>query len=304
MPHRVFVTGATGYLGSAIAARFASAGHEVRGLTRHGESARSLETAKVKPVLGDLSEPGTYLADLKNCDTVVHAAVDMRDAASLDQQALTAIRQAAEDGRVRRLLYTSGMWVYGDSGGRVIDETTEQDGLTISSWRTAHEQVAIELGQVEVQTVVLQPALVYGESRGILAGMFAEAREKRTVTYPGDGSQHWGMVHRDDLAEAYLLALDKARAGERYILCDESHFTLKQIAEAIARATGATARAWPREDVLAKLGPYGEALLASQKCTAAKARRELGWAPKHLSFVEEAEALAREWEEGQGAAVR
>jgi nucleoside-diphosphate-sugar epimerase len=151
--------------------------------------------------------------------------------------------------------------------------------------------------------VILRPGIVYGESRGILGDWWREARDQHTVTYPGDGSQRWPMVHRDDVAEAYLLALEHAKPGSRFPLADDSRLTVREIAEAIARVTGATARAWPREQVLEKLGSYGEALLASLQVSAAAARRDLGWVPRHSSFVKEAEALFGEWQTGQKTAV-
>ena len=297
MNQRIFVVGATGYLGSAIAARLARAGHEVHALTRHAERAPGLAAAGLKPVVGNLTDRDSFLGALQNCDAAVHALHDDDDVAGRDQIALEAYRQAAQDGRLRRLLYTSGMWVHGDTGGRVIDESAPLAPLPHVTWRAAHEEVALDLAVHEVTVTIYRPAIVYGESRGIVGGMFAEAHSKRTVTYPGDGSQYWGMVHRDDVAEAYALGLEHGGAGERYALVDETQLTVREIATAIAGATGATAKPWPRESMIEKLGPYALALLTSQKVTAAKARRDLGWVPRHTSFVNEAGALYREWQE-------
>jgi nucleoside-diphosphate-sugar epimerase len=303
MPTKVFITGATGYLGSAIAARFVRAGYEVHGLTRNEEGGRALAALGVKGVLGNLARPESYVAILKNCDAVVHAAADPSNAAAMDQHALEAIKAAAHDGRVRRLLYTSGVWDYGDTAGAVVDESSTMNPLPMVKWRQAHHDVALDLAEQEVSVTILQPVIVYGEARGILGGWFAEARAKKSLSYPGDGTQHWGMIHRDDLAEGYALALEHGAHGERYILADGSDFTVKEIAEAIARASGATTGSWPADDVRAKLGGYGEALLTDTRVSAGKARRELGWVPRHTSFVAEADALYREWQASQKAAV-
>jgi nucleoside-diphosphate-sugar epimerase len=303
MKRRVFVTGASGYLGSAIAARLVRAGHEVWGLTRSEEKARSLAAAGIQPVIGDLASAGDFHGPLKNADVAVHVAADSKDAAITDQHALAAIRHAAQDGRVRRVLYTSGHWVYGDTNGQVVDETTALAPLPLVAWRAAHEDVVLDLTEFEVDAMVMRVSNVYGETRGILGGYFAEGRDHRTVTCPGDGSQFWGMVHRDDVAEAYALALEHGRRGERYIVCDESQLTAKQILEAIAHATGAELKLWDKESVLKTLGPYGEALLTSQKCTALKARRDLGWVPRHSNFVREVDDLYREWQAGREAPV-
>ena len=302
-PKRIFITGASGYLGSAVAARMARAGHEVYGLTRRKKSAEAIEHMGVKPVIGDLSKPATFVGALKNCDAIVHAASDPRAWAERDQAALEAFRAAAQDGRVRRLLYTSGVWVHGDTGGQIADETTALEPAELVRWRVSHEEVALDMADDEVVVVVFRPAILYGESRGIIGGLFEEARAKRTVTVPGDGTQHWELVHRDDVAEAYHLAFEYARGGERYILTDEAHLTAGEVGAAIARVTGASLKHRDREAVVKALGKYGEVLLLSQQVTAARARRELGWVPRHASFAAEAEKLYGEWQSAQRTAV-
>ena len=304
MTHRIFVTGATGYLGSATAARLAGAGHEVHGLTRHADHARALEAMNVRPVVGDLADSEPWIGILQNCDAVVHAAFDAETGASTqDHNALEAFRVAALDGRVRQVLYTSGIWVHGAGGDKPVDETSPLKPLELVQWRVAHEEIAIDLSAHDVTTVILRPGMVYGERRGILGGWFAEAHEKKTITYPGDGSQNWPMVHRDDVADAYLLALEHGQAGQRYLLADDSRHRVKQMAEAAAAAAGATAQPWTAESLVATLGLYGKALLNDQQVNAARAHRELGWVPRHNSFVSEAPQLWRDWQEARTAPV-
>jgi nucleoside-diphosphate-sugar epimerase len=293
---KVLVTGATGYLGSAITARLVRSGYDVRGLVRAPERAPRVVALGAKPVLGTLREPLGLLAEMKNCDAVVHVARDPERPDVCDQAALRIIRSAAEDGRVRRLLYTSGAWVHGDTGGAVADESSPLAAAEISRWRPAHERVALDLGEAEVVTVVLRPGVVYGGRGGILGGWFQEAQERGTVSYPGDGAQHWGMVHREDVAEAYALALEHAIESERYLLVDESRFTVRELAEAAATVTGARASAIEPRSLVAAQGPRGTALLMDQRFTAARVRRDLGWVPRHLSFVAEAAALYEEWQ--------
>jgi nucleoside-diphosphate-sugar epimerase len=304
MSLRVFVTGASGYVGSAVAARLARAGHEVYGLTRHPERLSALAALGIRPVPGDLADRDSFLGTLQNCDAAVHAALDAAGGeAAQDQMALEAFRAAAQDGRIRRLLYTSGAWVHGDRHGAITDESSPIAPLPLVNWRAAHEEVALDLSEFEVSTVILRSTIVYGESRGIIGAMWAEARDRRRVTYPGDGSQIWSLVHRDDVAEAYALAIEHAPVGARYLLADDQPLPVREIAEAIARTTGAEATPWAREEVLESLGPYGEALLSGARVSAARARRELGWVPRHASFANEADALYREWQTSQGTPV-
>jgi nucleoside-diphosphate-sugar epimerase len=305
MNERIFVTGATGYIGGVVAARLARQGHQVFGLTRHPEHTKALAAAGVTPVIGDLAQPEEWTGVLQNCDAAVHAAFDGDNgAADVDLAALEALRYAALDGRVRRVLYTSGIWVHGHGAEGMADEMTPLSPLAVVQWRAAHEEIALDLGAHEVQVVILRPGMVYGEHRGILGGWFAEANDAHTVTYPGDGSQHWSLVHRDDVAEAYALALEHAPAGERYLIADESRHTVRELAEAVALATQSKLVTWPADDLVRAHGAYGEALLNDLSVSTAKARRELGWVPRHTSFVAEAPDLWRDWQAARATPVR
>ncbi len=304
MTTRVFVTGATGYIGSAVAARLArDERYEVNGLTRNKERGRALEAAGVTPVLGDLQAPMEWMGVLKNCDAVVHLAFDPQHGASdRDAEALEAFRHAALDGRVRRVLYTSGIWVMGASDGEVLDETAPLKPLELVSWRAAHEEIAINLDAHEVEAVILRPGMVYGGGRGILSAWWNEAREKKTIHYPG-GDQHWAMVHVEDVAEAYALALEHAQGGERYILADDAPATVRELATAAAKASGAKASPHSAKQIVERLGLFGKALLNDLKVTSAKAHRELGWVPRHTSFVSEAPAAWAEYKATREAPV-
>lgn len=295
-PRKVFFTGATGYLGSAIAARLLRTGSAVLALARTQERAAAVEAIGAEAVIGSFEEPEVVVAAMKNCDVVVHVASDPERARAQDEAALAAIRTAAHDGRVRRLLYTSHAWVHGDTRGAIVDETAPLAAGEPVRWRPAHSRAALELAEVEVATVVFRPGVVYGGRGGTFGAWFQEAREKRTVTYPGDGTQRWGVVHRDDVAEAYALALEHARGGERYLLIDESRPTVRELAEAIAKAAGAEAVPMDRREVLETRGALGAAELMDQQFTAVRARRELGWVPRHTNVPAIAEALLKEWE--------
>src|SRR5580765_1517718 len=155
MTHRVFVTGATGYLGNPIARRLLRAGHQVLGLTRSPEHGRRLADAGIQPVVGDLAEHETFLAELKNCDALVHVAIDDAEASRQDQNALEAMRVAVEDGRIRHVLYTSAVYVYGDQPDAIVDEDTPLEPAAVSAWRPSHEEAVLALAANGVTAVVL-----------------------------------------------------------------------------------------------------------------------------------------------------
>src|SRR5688572_22769174 len=148
---RVFVTGSTGYLGSAIAARLVKSGCEVRGLARQAERGEALRAFGAIPVIGDIAAPESYVPELKNCDAVVHAVDYDKEPARLDQKALEAIRSGVVDGRVRHVLYTSGIWVHGETGDAVEDETATPRPAELVAWRPAHEEVALDLVELEAK---------------------------------------------------------------------------------------------------------------------------------------------------------
>lgn len=298
MRQRIFVTGATGYIGHAVARHLANQGHHVFGLTRRVEESRQLIAAGITPVFGDLGCPGgEWMGALQNCDAAIHTAFDAQNgAADVDLCALDALRVAALDGRVRKLVYTSGIWVHGRGVNGRADENTPLTPLPIVQWRAAHEEIALDLQDHEIDVVILRPGMVYGEQRGILGGWFAEAHEHQTVTYPGEGTQHWNLVHRDDLADAYARALQHGVSGERYLITDEAPHTVREMAEAVAHETGARAVSWPAEDLIRSHGGYGDALLNDLTVSSAKAHRVLGWTPSHASFVSEVGTLWREWQ--------
>jgi nucleoside-diphosphate-sugar epimerase len=293
MSQTVFVTGATGYIGSAVVKRLLAAGFDVCGLTHRPGGLHTLREWGAEPIEGDLNRPEEWIERLSQCEAVVHAAVDHETTWDADATALGAIEKAAARGSLRKFIYTSGVWVHGESGGATLDETAPLRPLELVKTRAKHEARACAIAALD--TIVLRPAIVYGEMRGIIGKWFESGLTSRTVSYPGDGEQTWPLIHRDDLAEAYLLALRRGRKGEAYIIADGSSFKVRELAEATAKASGAVAKSWPAPKVREALGAFGLALLASQKVSAAKAERELGWRPNHSDFVAEASALLREF---------
>jgi nucleoside-diphosphate-sugar epimerase len=184
------------------------------------------------------------------------------------------------------------------------DESTPLAAAEHVQWRPSHEDFALGFAADEVAAVMLRPGMVYGGPGGEFGSWFRDAREGGTILYPGDGRQHWSAVHRDDVAEAYALALEHAAGGEKFLLTDETRFTVRELAEAAARVAGAQARARGHDETVRRFGAVGAALVMDQQFTARKARRDLGWTPRHTSFVAEAEALHREWQAAEAGATR
>ncbi|TMB05942.1 MAG: NAD-dependent epimerase/dehydratase family protein [Deltaproteobacteria bacterium] len=300
---KVFVTGGTGYIGSAVSLRLKKAGHDVQALVRNKEKASALQAAGVKLVQGDLGNPAGYSAAAYGAQAIVHCASDSGpQSVELDRKSIQNARELLH-GRVgATFIYTSGIWVLGDTAGAVVDESRPTDPAKIVAWRPAHEQLALELAKEGIRSVVVRPGIVYGGARGgIPASFFGTALKQGASQTVGDGANHWPLVHVDDLAELYVRLVERAPAGSIFHGTDASTRTVREIAEAASRAAGKDGKvtAVPLEKARSIMGPFADALALDQKVSSEKARTELEWRPRHEDFVAEAPQLFAQWQSAQ-----
>ena len=298
---QVFVTGATGYIGFAVATALRRAGHYVRGLARSEAKARRLAQAEIEPVIGDLADPQSYAEVAADCAVLIHTAFDYSaDGVAKDRTAIEALLGAARWGaKSTTVIFTSGDWVYGDTGGRVVDETTPPAPPKLVAWRPAHEQMVLQAAGV--RGIVLRPGDVYGGAGGLTGMWFAGPGEGKQPTVVGDGRNQLPMVHLDDLADAYVRAAESERAGEIFNINDQSRLTTLELATAAARAAGfpGEIRPTPLPEARRTLGDLADALALSQLVDARKATRVLGWQPRHSGFLQEVDAYYRAWKAHQ-----
>ena len=300
---KVFVTGGTGYIGSAVSLRLKKAGHDVQALVRNKEKASALQAAGVKLVQGDLGNPAGYSAAAYGAQAIVHCASDSGpQSVELDRKSIQNARELLH-GRVgATFIYTSGIWVLGDTAGAVVDESRPTDPAKIVAWRPAHEQLALELAKEGIRAVVVRPGIVYGGARGgIPSSFFGTALKQGTSQMVGEGANHWPLVHVDDLAELYVRLVERAPAGSIFHATDASTRTVREIAEAASRAAGKDGKAiaLPLDKARSTMGPFADALALDQKVSSEKARSELDWRPRHEDFVAEAAQLFAEWKAAQ-----
>lgn len=295
----VFVTGAGGYVGGAAARALRRAGHRVFGLTRTDVKARALESQEIIPVLGDLADPTTYTSAAARCAVVIHAAFDDKARGiPKDRAAVEGLLEATRRGggpQPRTFVYTSGVWVHGDTRGALVDETSPLDPLPLVSWRPPHEALVLEAQGV--RGIVLRPGCVYGGMGGMPGEWFASAAEGLPPEIVGDGANRWALVHIEDLGEAYRLAAESGLAREVFDVVERSAETVREMAVAAARAAGLSGeiRSRPLIDARKSLGPFADALAADQRIDGGKAERLLGWRPRHRGFVAEADAFYGAW---------
>jgi nucleoside-diphosphate-sugar epimerase len=299
---KVFVTGGTGYIGSAVALRLKKAGHDVSALVRSKEKGSALQAAGIKLVVGDLGNPAGYAATAWGVQAIVHLAQDHGPGGvELDRKAISTARELLHGSVGGTFIYTSGIWVLGNTEGDPAEEKHPLKPAQAVAWRPAHEQAALDLAKDGIRAVVVRPGIVYGGSAGgIPAQFFGTASKHGAAQMIGEGNNHWPLVHRNDLAELYVRLVERAPAGSIFHATDASTHTLREVAEACSRAAGkGEVTVQPVEKARAQMGPFADALTLDQKVSSEKARTELDWRPRHEDFVAEAEKLYAEWHSAQ-----
>ena len=282
---KVFLTGATGYIGSAVAEALLAGGHDVSGLARSLEAEQTIRDRGMTPVPGDLKHPASLTAPMQSVDGVIHTGTTNEGRA--DGEAILAMLNALQ-GTGKPFVYTSGVWVIGNTGDQPADESTPLNPPPIVAWRPAVEKSVLDAAP-GVRSIVIRPGVVYGRASG-LPGMFVQsAQETGAARYIGDGLNRWPLVHVEDLADLYVRALESAPAGTLLHAVDGLAVQVKEIAEAASFAADAGGRteSWPVDEATAKLGPLAAALMLNQVVSGEKAKTMLGWAPHAVSILED-----------------
>ena len=306
---RVFMTGASGYIGSAVARELVRAGHEVTGLHHREESAEVVRAAGARPVRGDIADPATYAETAAGHDVLIHLAADYEDQEAADTAAVDTLIEAARSHMIRdaHLIYTSGCWVLGDTGGTPADEDYPADHpAEIVAWRPAHEERVLGMtGEgSDLTATVIRPGVVYGGVAGLVTPVFASAAEEGAARFVGDGENHWSMVHRNDLATLYLRVVEERASGIFHGVAG-SPIRVIDVARAASEAAGAggETRSVPLEEARRSAGQVVDALLMDQTLVTHRAE-EVGWSPAYPSFVAGAGAAWREYRLAEGEAAR
>jgi nucleoside-diphosphate-sugar epimerase len=297
---QVFLTGGSGYVGSAVLDALVRAGHHVDALVRNSEGAASVQARGAQPMLGDLLTAASWRAAAAAADGAVHAAAEYGPR----QQAIDA---AAVDGLVslppkagRFLIYTSGIWVLGPAPDPV-DETAPLNPIESVAWRPAQEQRVLAAGGTNLRAIVIRPGIVYGGSRGIVGDVLKDAANS-LVRVVGSGDNHWPLIYDRDLGELYARLVATPDAAGVYHATDGGAETVNEIVAALAdhAPTQPSIRHVPLAEARKKMGPYADALALDQIVRSPRARA-LGWAPTLHSVAGNAARLFEEWRSGKAA---
>ncbi|MGA8780133.1 MAG: SDR family oxidoreductase [Terracidiphilus sp.] len=278
---RVFVTGATGFIGSALVPELIDAGHQVIGLTRSDEGAKSLTAAGAQVHRGELTDLESLRSGAAAADAVIHTAFihdfsKFKQNCEIDRRAIEAMGGVLA-GSDRPLIVTSGLALLVQ--GRAATENDPP--LPVSdSYPRASEEAAAALEKRGVRAMVIRLPQVHDTvKQGLVSYAIQLARQKGVSAYIGEGQNHWSAAHRFDAAHLYRLALEKGQAGERFHAVAEEGVLAREIAEAIGRGLNVPVVSLRPEEAAGHFGWL--ALFAGLDITgsSAQTRENLGWNP-------------------------
>ena len=294
---KIFMTGATGYIGGTIARRLLDDGHEIRGLVRDSEKGRKLAVFGVEPIIGGLDDAAILAAEAGRADAVINTAnSDHRGAIDAFLEALA--------GSNMPFLHTSGSSIVADdahgdvASEKIYDEETPFEPVPGKQARVDIDRAIRDASRRGVRTIVVCPTMIYGNGLGLardsaqIPGLAKRAKASGVVRHVGQGLNIWSNVHVEDVADLYRLALLKAPPGAFYF-AENGESSYREICAAIARRLKlGDPQAWPFEEAAKELGENSAAYTfgSNSRVRARRARSELGWQPKHGSATKWIEA--------------
>ena len=291
---RIFVTGATGFVGSAVVEELMSAGHKVLGLARNDAAADALKRIGAEVRRGDLSDPkGLSLAALE-CDGVVHTAYNhdwsqIPAAAEIDRRAIEAFGETLS-GTGMPLLIASAIGLL--SPGRPTTEDDSGDPRSLGAVRMPSEETALALASENVRSSIIRlPPVVHDRTKqGLVTRMIALARQTGVSAYVQGGLNRWPAVHRRDAAQLFRLALEKGAPGSRYHAIAEDGIALREIAEVIGRLMSVPAVSKTPEEAASHFGFLAYFVSADFQASSTKTKQALGWNPTGPSLIADLES--------------
>jgi nucleoside-diphosphate-sugar epimerase len=283
---KVFITGATGYIGGSIAEALAAAGHEISGLARTKEKAEFLIGRGMKPVLGELEDAEIMSAAASEAELVINAAsTDNRGAVDAILKALA--------GTGKTFIHTSGSSIVADNAAgepteKIFDETTRIHPIPERIARRDLEKVIVSAATDNMRSIIICPSMIYGRGAGYHTSsnqiplLIGQAKSRGIGRYAGKGENRWANVHISDVVDLYLLAIERGKPGD-YFFAENGEEEIKTIAEEIGRLLNFSPQAVSisYEEAVKEWGAGNALSIASNsRVRAVKARSELGWTPK------------------------
>ena len=289
---KVFITGATGYIGGSIATKLLARGDDVIGLARSDEAASALKKRGIEPLAGDLNAYTPFVDVSKRVDAVINAANS--DNPFVVHALLDGLR-----GSGKTLIQTSGSSVVGNYDNGEASETILDEDSSFTPQPEKAMRVAIDkqvVAATDIRGIVIRPTLIYGRGIGVAATsiqlpkLIDIAKKHGMPGHVGRGLNIWSHVHIADVVELFLLALDKAKPGSLFY-AESSEANFKSVAQSIGRMLrrADATKEWPIGEAVEILGPGAYLSFGSNSRVRGKRSRELGWKPKQGTLCDEIE---------------
>ncbi len=282
---KVFLTGATGYIGSVVAEKLLARGHKVLGLARNEAAETKLRMRGIEPLRGDLKDVEGLKRGASETDATIHTAFihdfsDYDGAVQTENAAIAAFSEALA-GTNKPFIATTGSGFLGDTRETAAEEDFPYDRNSPFYSRGESEQDILKLSQKGVRSVVLRlPLFVYGRGgSSFVPFMIGQAKQASAANYVGAGNARVSAVHVEDAADLYVLALETGTAKNLYNVSAET-ISLKDLNEAMARLLDVKAQSIPTEEAQKQFGAMFGFLSINNQLSAEKAQRELGWKAK------------------------
>lgn len=303
---KIFITGASGYIGGSLAAALAAAGHSVSGLARSDATAAALRQRGVTPVAGTLDD-GEALGK------AAHAADVTIGTANADHRGAAAAIVGALGGTGKTYLHTSGSSIVGTPARGELVEAVFDEDTPFTPSPVREKRVAIDAmvrGASGMRGIVVAPSLIYGRGRGLKAHsiqvpwLIQLAKKSGVARHIGPGENRWSNVHIDDVVTLYLAAIERAPAGGFYF-AENGENSMREVCEAVSRMLGfdGRAQAMTVEQAAAEWGAGAaeNTMGSNSRVRAKRARAELGWMPTGAPLIAEIERGCYAEEEGRAA---
>ncbi|KAI1261652.1 putative oxidoreductase [Xylariaceae sp. FL1019] len=291
---RVFVTGSTGFVGTAVVKELVSHGHQVIGLTRNEKGVAQLKAQGAESLVGDITDLECLKKGATGADAVAHLAfvhnfADFAGSCATDRAAITAMGDVlAEAGGDKALVITSGTMMLPQ--GEMGDEDTGPNANNpLGATRGKSEAVCNDYAKKGIRTSVVRlPPTTHGPGSSGFTGMLVTiALQKGVSAYVGDGQNHWAAGHRDDAAKIFRLAIEKGKPGQVYHAVAEEQVTIKDIATEIGKQLNIPVESLDKEKAAEHFGFFGFGINADNIASSEKTKERLGWTPTGATVVED-----------------
>lgn len=287
----ILITGITGYIGGSVARKLLERNYRVTGLVRNAASAEKLQQLGIEYIIGDIHDEAVLKSAVSRADAVIHTADSADDAYTADSF-INAL-----EGSGKTFIFTSGSAIFGGKENGEKNDFIFTEDIPLNPRLEMASRVLInthilQSAKKNIRSIVIVPTMIYGDGLGIkkdsiqLPALINFSKEKGFGAYFGKGENRWSNLHIEDLADLYVLALEKAKPGSLYY-AENGSSTIRNLAENISRKYDLQpAQSVSVQEAVNKFGPAGGyfGFASNSLCNSDKARTELGWSPQHQSI--------------------